>query len=250
MVRKSRPWSAYLLRILCSSLMFVTSYALLAGSTFALRLREDIPIQLIVVALGATLSYLPLLAGRKYLGALLVSAFLISGIGGYWWTTIPWDEFVKDSGFPTPQPPDVLDYALVASPAMVAAFYAVASRPSLLRADLKNRGADLDEIRRASAASFLAGSTLLVVCVALAGALWLLMASGLPFAAVAPIPVGIPALVLVAALASVAWAILARRLPRFRPARQALPKPKLVADAPAAERSLLARIASRSKREA
>lgn len=193
--------------------MFGSAYALLSGSTFALRMRDDLPIQGIVVVFGGILSFLPLLYGRRYLGALLVSSFVISGIGAYWWTTIPWDEFIKDSGFPTAQKPTLWDHALVASPTMVAAFYAVVSRPSILHADLRERGADIAEVRRASAASFLSGAALLVFCIALAGGLWAIMASGSVFAAVAPIPTGIPALVIVAALGSIAWAIFVRRIP-------------------------------------
>lgn len=213
---RARPWSAYALRVLCSGLLFVTGYALLAGSTFALRMRGDLPVQTLVLALAAILAFVPLLCGRKFLGAFLVSAFLLSGIGAYWWTTIPWDEFIKDSGFPTSEKPQVLDYALVASPAILAAFYAAISRPSLLHADLKARGADPDEIRRAASISFLSGAALILVCGALAFTLWSLMAAGVVFAAVAPVPTGVPALVLVAALVTVAWALLARRLPRFR----------------------------------
>lgn len=220
---KSRPWSAYLMRILCSALMFVSGYLLLGNSTFAMRLRNDVPVQAIVIAVAALLSFIPLLVGRRYMGALLVSAFLFAGIGGYWWTTIPWDEFIKDSGFPAQERPDLMDYALVASPAVVVAFYAAVSRASLLRADLKNRGADLDEVSRASCVSFLSGAALLVFCGGLAVALWALMASGVVFTATAFIPKGIPALILVAALVSVAWALITRRLPRFR--RRARPKP-------------------------
>lgn len=222
---KSRPWSAYALRILCSSLLFISGYLLLVNSTFALRLRNDVPVHGIVIGVAAVLSFFPLLLGRRYLGGLLVSAFLLAGIGGYWWTTIPWDEFVKDSGFPATERPDLLDYALVASPAIIAAFYAAVSRPSLLRADLKNRGADLDEIRRAASVSFLSGAALLVFCGALAFALWALMSTGLVFRAVAPVT-GVPALILVAALVTVAWALLTRRVPRFRlRARSPTPAP-------------------------
>lgn len=213
---KSRPWTAYFLRILCCLLMFLSGYALLAGSTFALRMRNDLPVLAMVLALSGTFALLPLAAGRGYLGALLASAFVLSGLGGYWWTTIPWDELIKDSGFPTTLKPDLLDFALVASPAVVAAFYAVMSRPSLLWADLKCRGADRDEIWRASVASFFSGTILLVVCGALSVALWAFMASGLASVALAPIPTGLPAIVLVGALVTVACALLARRLPRFR----------------------------------
>lgn len=213
---KARPWSAYLLRILCSTLLFISGYALLANSTFALRLRGDVPVHAIVIVVAALLSYLPLAFGRRYLGMMLVSAFLISGIGAYWWTTIPWDEFFKENDFVTEQKPRILDYALVASPAVIAAFYAAVSRASLLRADLKNRGADADEVARAASASFLSGAMLLLVCGALAGALWALMATGLVFRAFAPIPTGIPALIFVAALVAVAWLLLTQRAPRFR----------------------------------
>lgn len=241
---KARPWSAYLLRILCSVLMFLSGYALLASSTFAYRLRDDVPVQAILLALSAFLAFLPLAFGRRYLGALLVSAFLLSGIGAYWWTTIPWDEFFKESNFATEQKPRLMDYALVASPAIVCAFYAAVARASLLRADLTNRGADPDEVARAASASFLSGAVLLVVCGALAAALWTLMATGLVFVAVAPIPTGVPALILVAALVSVAWLLLSQRAPRSRPrapARTGRDGP--AADARAAQRrSLSARV--------
>lgn len=218
---KARPWSAYALRILCCALMFVSGYALLTESTFAVRMRNDLPVGGIVIALAGALAFFPLLTGRHYLGALLVSAFILSGMGAYWWTTIPWDELIKDSGFPTTLKPTILDYALVASPAIIAAFYGVVSRPSVLRADLKERGADAHEARRAAVTSFLSGATLLVVCGALAGALWWLMASGLIFNAFAPMPTGVPALVIVSALVVVAYALLGGRLPRFRMVRRA-----------------------------
>lgn len=210
---RARPWFAYGLRVFCSSLMFLTAYGLLVSSTFATRMRDDFPVQMLVIALSAILAFFPLLMWRRYLGALLVSAFLISGIGGYWWTTIPWDELIKDSGFPATLKPDILDYALIASPTVVAAFYAVVSRPSMLRADLRNRGADPDEIRSVTSMSFLAGAALLLFCGALSVAMWAFMSTGLAFAALAPIPRGVPALVIVGALATVAYALLADRLP-------------------------------------
>ncbi|HET6405180.1 MAG TPA: hypothetical protein VFH78_11070 [Candidatus Thermoplasmatota archaeon] len=242
---KARPWSAYALRLLCSVLMFLSGYALLAGSTFALRLRGDVPVQLIVLAMAGVFSFLPLLFGRRYLGMLLVSGFILSGIGAYWWSTIPWDEFIKESNFTTEQKPGLLDYALVASPAIIAAFYAAVSRASILRADLKNRGADADEISRAASVSFLSGAALLVFCGGLAVALWALMATGIVFQAVAPIPTGVPALILVAALVAVSWAIFTRRLPRF-PGRKARERVASPAAAPApgapARRGLMAKV--------
>lgn len=209
---KSRPWSAYALRLLCSGLLFVSGYLLLVESTFALRLRDDFPVKLVVVAVAGILSALPLLVGRHYLGVFLVSGFLLSGIGGYWWTTIPWDAFIKDSGFPSDAPPGLMDYALVASPAILAAFYAAVSRASVLHADLRNRGADAHEVRRAAAASFVSAAALLALCGALSVALWSLMASGIVFTAASYIPRGVPALVIVAALVAVAWGILTNRI--------------------------------------
>lgn len=250
-MRTSRPWSAYALRLLCSGLLFASGYVLLAQSTFALRMRNDAPIGLLILVVAAVLSFLPLLFGRRFLAAFLVSGFLLSGIGAYWWTTIPWDEFIRDNGFPAARAPRMLDYALIASPAIVAAFYAAVSRPSLLRADLRNRGADPEEISRASCVSFVSGAALLVFCGALATLLWGLMASGLVFAAIAPIPTGIPALVIVAALVAVAWAIFARRVPRFRVRKAtrptaAAPTPGLAAGAP--RRGLIARMRAKSNK--
>ncbi|HUR67721.1 MAG TPA: hypothetical protein VM370_00615 [Candidatus Thermoplasmatota archaeon] len=246
-MKKSRPWSAYLLRLVCCALLFGSAYSLLSQSTFTLRMRNDFPVGTLVLAVSAAVAFLPILFGKRYLGALVASAILVSAIGGYWWTTIPWDELVKDSGFPATTRPQLLDYVMVAAPAIVVAFYAIASRPSTLHTDLTNRGADPDEIRSAAATSFLAGAALLVVCGALAFALWWLMAGGAMFAAMGRVPVGIPALVLVAALGTVAYAIFAGRLPR-----PALRKPRApVAAAPSGEgraakkRSVLARLARR-----
>lgn len=250
MIRKSRPWSAYGLRILCSVLMFGTGYVLLAQSTFAIRMRDDAPVTLLVVALAAFLSFLPLALGRRYLGALLVGGFLLSGIGAYWWSSIPWDEFVKESEFGATTPPGFLDYLLVASPTLICAFYAAIARPSLLAADLKSRGADADEVGRVVGASFLSGAAILVLCGGLAATLWALMASGIVFRAIAPLPVGVPALIVVAALLTVSYALLARRLPRpHMPVRP--PRGPEAGDAAMAPRaSLLARLRSRAARRA
>lgn len=218
--KTARPWMDYALRILCCSLLFGSGYLLLSGSTFALRMRNDIPgfvpgltgPQSIALVLAVILAFAPLLSAKRFLARFTLSSFLFAGIGGYWWTTIPWDELITDSGFPAGTPPGLLDYALVASPAVLTAFYAVVSRPSRLRADLLNRGAEPSEVSRAAAASFLAGAALLVVCSALAFGLWTLMASGAIFDAVAPLPTGVPAIVLAAALLAVAYALLSGRV--------------------------------------
>lgn len=224
-MKTHRPWGAYALRLFTSALLFVTGYALVAGSTFALRMRNDAPVGTIVVVICAALAVLPLLFGRRYLTGAAISAFLLTGIGGYWWTTIAWDEFIKKSGFPTNAPPTFSDHLLVASPAVVIAFYAIVSRASMLKADLKDRGAEPDEASRAACASFLSGSALLVLCGALSIGLWALMASGLVFRITAPVT-GVPALVLAAMFVVVSYALIARRLPRFRFRRAARPDPR------------------------
>lgn len=216
-----RPWGAYALRLLCSLLMFASGFALLAGSTFAMRMRPDVPgfvpglsgPQSIALVLAAVLSLLPLLLGRRYLGALVVSAFLLSGLGAYWWTTVPWDELITASNFPTSQKPRLMDYALVASPAVIAGFYAVVSHASVLRADLRRRGAEREQAMRASCASFLAGAGLLVLGGAMTVGLWTLMASGAAFG-LAPAGLrGVPAIIVASALVAVAYALV---MPRTR----------------------------------
>lgn len=216
-----RPWTDYMLRVLCCGLLFVSGFLLLAGSTFALRMRNDIPgfvpgltgPQSISLALALVLAFAPLLSSKRFLARFMLSSFIVTGIGGYWWTTIPWDELITDSGFPATTAPGLIDYALVASPAVLTAFYAVVSRPSRLRADLLNRGAEPGEAARAASASFLAGAALLVACGGLAVGLWALMASGAIFEAVAPLPTGVPAIVLAAALVTVAYALISGRVP-------------------------------------
>lgn len=232
----SRPWTAYALRILSCALLFASGYVLLSGSTFGVRMREDLPSGAIALALSAVLSLLPLLFGRRFLGAFLVSAFLMSGIGAYWWTTIPWDEFIKDSGFPSGTPPGFADFLLVASPTLIAGFYATTSRASTLMADLKNRGADADEARRAAGQSFLSGAALLVLCAGLAAALWGLMASRVIFDLAAPVPTGVPAIVIVAALVTVAYALIANRLPPLDPRAWRSPEKAAAAKAAKAAR--------------
>lgn len=213
------PWTDYALRVLCAGLMFVSGFLLLSMSTFALRMRNDIPgfvpgldgPQSLALVLSLALALLPLAMGRAYLGALAASAFVLSGLGGYWWTTIPWDELITASDFPASGRPTLLDYLLVASPALVLGFYAVASQHSRLRADLLNRGASRTQARRAACASFLSGAALFALTTALAGALWALMASGAVFRVVAPIR-GVAAIVIASALGVVAYALIARRV--------------------------------------
>lgn len=175
-----------MLRVLACGLLFVSGYVLTAQSTFALRLRDDVPgfvpgmdgAQSIAFAITTLLSVLPLLAGRRFLGVFLVSSFILTGIGAYWWTTVPWDELVKESDFASSRPPRILDYLMVYAPVFTAAFYAAISRASVLRADHLARGVDPHEAKRAAAASFLAGSVALVLSTAMAAALMWLLATG------------------------------------------------------------------------
>lgn len=210
-MKRAVPWGDYALRALACILLFISGALLTMQSTFALRLRSDVPAtvsgfdagQGIALAITAALSLVPLLFGRRFLGAFLVSAFIITGIGAYWWTTIPWDELVTESDFTAGRAPRVIDYALTLAPVFIAAFYAAVSRASVLKADYLRRGADADEARRAAAASFLAGSAALVLSTLLTAALVALLASGM----LRGIPglVGVPALVVVGLLVVLAY---------------------------------------------
>lgn len=203
--RLARPWVDYGLRLLACGLMFVTGYGLLVTSTFALRMRDDANPGAIALALALVLSLAPLLFGRRFLGALLASSFLLSGIGAYWWTRLPWDELFTKSGFPAREAPTIADYALVAAPAAICAFYVAVSRASRVHADLKSRGVDREEIAPAAAHSFLAGAAALVASALLAGALWLALANG--WLLVRHPLVGVPAIATAGALVALAWVI-------------------------------------------
>lgn len=210
-MKRPRPWGDYSLRVLACVLLLVTGYVLVSRSTFGLRLRDDVPpfipglggAEGAALVLAAVLATLPLLMGKRFLGAFLVSAFILTGIGAYWWTTIPWDELVTESDFATPDAPGLQDHLLVLAPAFIAAFYACVSRASVLRADYLARGAESDEARRAAAASFLAGTAALVMSSAMAGALmWMITRrelTGVPGLR------GVPALVAAALLIVLAY---------------------------------------------
>lgn len=206
---RHRPWGDYALRIFCCALLFMSGYSLLLGSTFALRLRDDVPGGVASVAslVAVVLSVLPLLAGRRFLGVFLFSSFLLSGIGAYWWTLIPWDELVAERNFVTSEPPDFWRYLHVASPLVVAVLYVAASRASRLRAEYLRRGADAHEVSRASAASFLAGMGALVVTMTLAGVLWMLLASGFVLRPPSVLPRGLPMLLAAGAVVALVWAL-------------------------------------------
>ena len=204
-MKNARPWGDYVLRILACLLLGVTGYILVAQSTFGLRLRDDVPggVQTVALVLTSVLSLLPLAFRKRFLGAFLVSAFLLTGIGAYWWTTVPWDELVTESDFTAGRAPRPLDYALTLAPVFIAAFYAAVSRASVLRADYLRRGADPAEAKRAAAASFLAGSVALVASTLMTGVLVAALASG----AVKGMQglSGVPALVLAALLVVLAY---------------------------------------------
>lgn len=231
---RPRPWGDYALRVLACALLFGSGFSLLSASTFALRMRDDVPaflpgltgVQSLAVVVSLALSLLPLLAGRRFLGALLVSGFLLSGIGAYWWTEIPWDELVTESDFVVHKQPDMWRYVQVASPAIVAVFYVAASRASRLRADYLARGVERDEVTTAACASFLAGMGSLVASGALAGALWWMLASGILTRPDAPVPRGAPAVLLAACLAAVAGLLVSGRV---RPAPVPLRRPSTTA---------------------
>lgn len=220
MARAPRPWGDYAMRLLACALLAGSGVALLSGSTFAVRMRDDVPVlvpgatgvQGLALLLSAALGFLPLAFGRRFLAAFLVSAFLLSGIGAYWWTTIPWDELVTESDFVAQARPDAWRYGLVASPAVAAVLYVGASRASRLRAEYARRGADRGEVTRAACASFVAGMGALAATCLLAGALWWMLSQDLLQRAPDALPRGAPAVALAAALLAAAYLIGSGRL--------------------------------------
>lgn len=218
--RVRRPWGDYALRVLACALLFAGGFSLLAGSPFALRMRDDIPsfvpglsgVHSLALLLAFLLGFLPLLFGKRYLGAFLVSSFLVAGIGGYWWSLITWDELVTESDFHATTAPDWWRYFQVSTPLIAAVLYVVASRASRMRAEYRNRGADPEEVSHAAAGSFLAGMGSLVVTLALAAGLWQLLASGALTGRPAWVPTGAPAVLLAAAaIGLAAWLLSSRR---------------------------------------
>lgn len=158
------------LRILFCVLLLLASHALIAQSPYAVRLHDGlpVPVDLLVVALATVLALAPLLARRRFLGAYMLSAGLVSAVGGYWFTLVPWDRvLLTRQSFGLHLPQGWGDYLLVALPMFLATSYAALSRWSRIREDLLSRGADTDQVRHAAASSFLAGAgALCVACVA------------------------------------------------------------------------------------
>lgn len=227
MSRKPRPILDYLLRLVACVLLFGVGFGLLATSTFALRMRDDVPAfvpgldgpQSIALVLSALLAFLPLVAGRRFLAVFIVSGLLVSGLGGYWWTSVPWDELITESNFPAPEPPELVDFAFVAAPVVIAAFYVAGARASQLRADYLRRGADRTEAAKASAAGYLSGVAAFTLASGLALLLWALLAEGTLLRVANGFPRGIPAFVFTAALGAIVYAILGNRVRRRALAR-------------------------------
>lgn len=222
--RAPRAWGEIGLRVLFSALLLFAGYQLLAQSTFAWRLREDVPagVGTIIFGFSAFFAFLPLLMGRRYLGAYLLSGLMFSALGAYWWTMIPWEEVVTETNFTITDPPRLQDYLLVASPAALAAAYVALSRWSRMRADLLGRGADVDQVRRAAAASFLGGAVALLAAAAASGAFVALLAAGLPQRAAA-LPAGVPVVVLSVLLVAGVLQLYGRRSRRGRAAAATAP---------------------------
>jgi hypothetical protein len=217
-----RPWADYGLRLLFSTLLALACFQLLAQSTFAWRMREDIPTGVggIAAALAAILGFLPLAFGRRYLGAYVVCGGLAAALGAHWWSTIPWEELITETNFQTDQPPGLWDYAMVVSPAFLSVSYAALSRWSALRADLLARGAEPAQASQAAAGSFLGGALALVATSLAGGAFIALLLGGLA----APRDLfGVPAVVgvvLAALVVAAAVALFGRRWPRWRDLRR------------------------------
>lgn len=220
-MKRPVAWGDYASRLLACALLFGSSFALLAQSTFAFRMRNDVPLTVsgmdgvhsLAFVLALALALVPLVAGPAFLRALLVCGWIASGIGSYWWTTVPWDELITDSNFPAQGfDPSLMDYVLAAGPALIATLYVILARVSRVRKECKERGVDHDEATRAAAAAFLTGAAALACSLAFAGALWALLATGALRTAARAVPVGVPAILLAAALGGGAWILLSKRV--------------------------------------
>lgn len=230
------PIADYGLRILFSVLLVGASFQLLAQSTFAWRLRNDAPGGAMALALGlsALAGVLPLASGRRYLRAYVVCATVVTLLGAYWWTTIPWEETITETNFNLEQPPTLWDHLMAASPAFLAVAYAALSGWSALRADMLSRGVDRAQADQAAAASFLGGGVALVAATAAAFVFIALLAGGLAQPRMMlPLPSVVSAVLGVLVLGG-ALALLGRRWPRLRDLR----RPSSRAEGPASpERS-------------
>jgi hypothetical protein len=217
--KKHRPWGDYAFRVVACMLLFASAYGLLAQSTFAHRLRDDAGMggvsgaQAIALALAGVLAFLPLLAGKRFLGAFLWSAAVPTIVGAYWWTKVSWDELVSESNFNVMEPAGLWDYVLVATPALIAIFYVAASRASRLKAEYRGRGVDERQVTRAACACYLAGVVVFLAVTGLSIAFWAVLTSGALFGVFALMPTGVPAIVLAAAALTAAIALGAGRLP-------------------------------------
>jgi hypothetical protein len=225
---KPRAWGDYTSRGLASLLLFGAGFALFSTSTFVLRMRNDIPLsfagldgpQSLALILAGLLSIIPILMGRRFLGAFLVCGWIVTGIGGYWWTTIPWDELITDSDFPSSLAPGFWDYALVAGPALITTLYVVLARVSQVRADAKGRGIEAGEASRAASVAFLTGAVAIVLSLVFVTGMWMVLSFGVPMWSRIPLPTGIPALLLCAAVVVLAWFVGTRRVGGGGPLRK------------------------------
>lgn len=213
----SIAWGDVMLRVLFSGLLLIASYQLLAQSTFAWRIREDVPTGVggLIFGLSALFALGPLLFGRHYLDAFVVSAFTVTLLGAYWWTTIPWEELITETNFTVEGAPGPMDYLLIVSPAFLAVAYTALSRWSRVRTDLLTRGADSDQVRRAAAASFLGGAVALIAATATGAAFIGLLVLGVLQAA-PDFFAGVPGVVGAVIVIGLALALIGRRPRRAR----------------------------------
>lgn len=215
------------LRVIFCVLLGAVGFMLLLQSTFAWRMLDHPvptahPASVVVsLVLALWLAALPLLARQRFLGAYLVSGFLLSGIGAYWWTRVPWDALVTRSDFHVGAAPTFADFAMVAAPAVLAIAAWATLVPGRTQARLLAAGIAPSEARQAGAAARLCGAGAFLAAVALAAAMWAAFAYGLPAVASSSIS-GLPALVAAGALVALASAAWGRRI-RFvrRPSTRA-----------------------------
>lgn len=166
----------------CAALA-AAGYALLSRSTFAARLRDDVPAlvpgltgpESVALALGLMLGFLPMWSERQRLPLYLVAAFLLSGIGAYGWTGVPWDELITEGNFNVAGAPLLRHFALVSLPAALVGAELALARTSGMLDDQLARGADRPEALAAARASRAGALAFTLACMALASVLWLFL---------------------------------------------------------------------------
>lgn len=200
-------------RVAASLGLFAVTFVLLDRSPFRSRLREDVPsvvpglpgVEGLVLVAALVLATAPLLAGRRFVGAFLVSSFFASGIGAHWWTLLPWEDLVKESRFPGAEPPGLTGYLMVASPILILAAYCAVAAPLRMLADWEARGVDPSEAVRAAQGTAAAGVAALGGSLVLVVVMWFALSRGVQTVLVGVLPGGVSLAAGVAFAGAAAW---------------------------------------------